>query len=94
MANFSENTSDSEDEEVQVEIKPDAQSLSQQSTGDSTFERRQGDRVPLVKKSRGRAWKDDDMRSSAAELELTAQQVLLISFSLSLLCIYSRNTVI
>jgi len=68
MANFVEGESDS-DEEANVEIKPDAQSLSQQSAGDSTFERKRSDRRPLV--NRGGAWDDDDLRTSA-ELELTA----------------------
>ncbi len=78
MANFTEEDQETDnDEEAMVEIKPDTQSLSQQSTGDSTFERRRSDRQPLVK--RGRAWNDDDLRTSAAELELTAEvrQVLL-----------------
>ncbi len=78
MANFTEENQETDnDEEAMVEIKPDTQSLSQQSTGDSTFERRRSDRQPLVK--RGRAWNDDDLRTSAAELELTAEvrQVLL-----------------
>ncbi len=71
MANFVEEDEESDhDEEAMIEIKPDAQSLSQQSTGDSTFERRRSDRQPLVKK--GRAWDDDGLRTSAAELELSA----------------------
>ena len=77
MANFTEGDQDTDhDEEAMVEIKPDTQSLSQQSTGDSTFERHRRDRQPLIKK--GRAWNDDDLRTSAAELELTAgvRQVL------------------
>ncbi len=78
MANFTEGDQETDnDEEAMVEIKPDTQSLSQQSTGDSTFERHRRDRQPLIKK--GRAWNDDDLRTSAAELELTAgvRQVLL-----------------
>lgn len=69
MANFVEEGG-AETDNDEEDLVEDTQSLSEQSTGDSTSERDCGDRQPLV---RGGAWEEGGLRSSAAELELTAE---------------------